>query len=108
MTCMAYHGRGGPTPSGFIRGTPRGESAIELVLTGGMLFVEDMTRRTLQYTGTAEGYRTFISVAIHSGQDAWGMLSVDAPKQGSLVALDVHVLEVVADLLAIAFAIARH
>ena len=46
-------------------------------------------------------------MSIHNDEDAFGMLTVDAPQAGSLVALDAHVLEVLADMLAIAFAIAR-
>ena len=108
MTCMAYHGRGGRNPADFVSGTARGDSAIDLVLNARLVFEPDLSALSeSEYAGSGEGYRTFISVSIHNDEDAFGMLTVDAPQAGSLVALDAHVLEVVADMLAIAFAIAR-
>lgn len=59
------------------------------------------------YEGSGEGYQTFISVSINDGTNAYGMLTVDAPTPGALVKLDVYVLEVVSNLVAIAFAIGR-
>jgi GAF domain-containing protein len=108
MTCLAYHGRGGPAPSEFRVGTARGDGAIALVRTAGTAFVEDLASdRSASYAGSGRGYATFISVSIHDRENAYGMLTVDAPTPGTLVPVDVHLLEVVADLLAIAFATAR-
>ena len=50
------------------------------------------------------GYRTFISAAITNGQDAYGMVTVDAPKAGDLVDTDKQIVMLIADLLAIGFA----
>jgi putative methionine-R-sulfoxide reductase with GAF domain len=108
MTCLAYHGRGGLAPSDFTIGTARGDGAIALVRSAGTTFVRDLARdRSDTYAGSESGSSTFISVSIHDRENAYGMLTVDAPTPGSLVAVDVHLLEVVADLLAIAFATAK-
>jgi hypothetical protein len=108
MTCIAYHGRGGPAPTDFTAGTTRGDDAISMVLRAGTSFVPDLSvERPPSYAGTGRGYSTFISVSIHDRENAYGMLTVDAPTPGTLVPVDVHLLEVVADLLAIAFATAK-
>jgi hypothetical protein len=106
MSQMAFFGRNRPQP--FIHGTPRGDSAVALALRAGTRFEPDIgTNPPPQYGGSGEGYRTFIAASIHSQTDAWGMITVDAPEPGALVPSDAHVVEVVADLLAIAFEIAR-
>jgi GAF domain-containing protein len=108
MTCLAYHGRGGLAPTDFTAGTTRGDDAISMVLRAGTTFVPDLgVDRPPSYAGSGRGYATFISVSIHDRENAYGMLTVDAPTPGTLVPVDVHLLEVVADLLAIAFATAR-
>lgn len=108
MTLLAYKGRGGSRPDRFIAGTDRGDSAIRLVLENRTRFVADLAKESLPgYAGSGVGYRTFISVSINDGTNAYGMLTIDAPEPGSLVQLDVHVLEVVSNLVAIAFAIGR-
>jgi GAF domain-containing protein len=50
------------------------------------------------------GYRTFISAPIADRQRTYGMVAVDAPKPGDLLRSDQHLVMLVADLLAIAFA----
>lgn len=108
MTPLAYQGRGGTRPTGFVSGTGRGDSAIRLVLQNRKRFVRNVAEEpSPDYEGSGEGYQTFISVSINDGTNAYGMLTLDAPEAGALVQLDVYVLEVVANLVAIAFAIGR-
>ncbi|MGV7311978.1 GAF domain-containing protein [Mycobacterium kansasii] len=111
MECVSYHGRGGGVkPNPFIKNTTRGDSALRLVATGGdPLFVGDIdTVEGIDYGGTGSGYKTFISASIHNDADGYGMVTIDAPRPGSLVDTDKQLVGLVADLLAIAFAIAEH
>lgn len=59
------------------------------------------------YHGTRIGYRTFISAPIADRQRTYGMLTVDAPNPGDLLKSETHLVMLVADLLAIAFASVR-
>jgi len=106
MSCLAYHGRGA-TPRGFDAGTPRGDSALDLVRSAGYVFAEDLTKaRPASYGGAVSDYRTFISAAISNGPNAYGMVTVDAPNAGDLVDTDAQIVLLMADLLSIAFAVA--
>jgi hypothetical protein len=105
MPCLGYSGRGAK-PDAFVAGTPRGDSALNLVRTAGHLFCADVVRdRPAQYGGTVSDYRTFISAAVSNGPSAYGMVTVDAPNAGDLVDTDAQLVLLMADLMAIAFAI---
>jgi hypothetical protein len=111
LECVGYHGRGGGVkPQPFVKGTDRGNSALRLVAKGGdPLFVENIDEvEGVDYGGTGSGYKTFISASVHNDADGYGMVTVDAPRSGSLVDTDKQLVGLVADLLAIAFAIAEH
>lgn len=106
MDQLAHHGRGS-TPSPFVAGDVRGDRALALVGDGASLFVRDLDREQPgQWEGSGEDYRTFISAAISNGEYAYGMVTVDAPRAGDLGENDEHIVLLVADLLAVAFAVA--
>ncbi|HEY3013469.1 MAG TPA: GAF domain-containing protein [Nocardioides sp.] len=108
MPPVAHHGRGDNART-FVRGTPRGDNAIDLVLRARTVFYEDLANgeRPVFVEGAVE-YKTFISVAIHAHGEGYGMLTVDAPRAGALTHLDQHVVKVIAAELAIAFSCARN
>lgn len=111
MECVCYHGRGGSvSPGAFIKGTERGDRALDFVRKGGEpLFIESIDEvNDVDYRGTGSGYKTFISASIHNDADGYGMVTIDAPRPTSLVDTDKQLVALVADLLAIAFAIAEH
>jgi hypothetical protein len=105
MSCIAYQGRG-EKPRPFETGTDRGDYALELVKTGGNLFVKDLATEPIpvEYRGSGAGYSTFISASISTGETAFGMVTVDAPTAGTLVGTDQQIVMLMADMLAIAFA----
>ncbi|MFE9744380.1 hypothetical protein ACFYOT_05715 [Saccharothrix saharensis] len=105
LKAMAHHGRG-TTPEGFTAGTVRGDRALEHVSSGKPpLLVRDLEKeRPDEWEGTGKDYRTFISATIRSGDIAYGMLTVDAPKAGDLVDTDLQIVALMADLLAVSFA----
>ncbi|WP_224278710.1 hypothetical protein [Nocardioides lacusdianchii] len=104
MTAVAYHGRA-DTPSPFLKATPRGDLALKMVSDGKDWFEKDTSAATNQaYAGSGAGYQTYISAAIRSDTDGFGMVTVDAPNPGDLVETDRQIVLLVADLLAIAFA----
>lgn len=106
MSYVAYHGRGN-TPNPFLSTTERGRLACAMVAAGRTHFEPDIAQaRSDAYRGTGNGYQTFISAAICTGDTGYGMVSVDAPHPHDLVDTDLQIVCVVADLLAIAFAIA--
>ena len=73
-------------PSAFVRGTPRGEKAFE-VLQGSKpsVRVPDLAEMDSdEWQGTGDGYQTFISAPIRSSEDGLGLLTVDAPVANAL------------------------
>lgn len=108
MECLAYIGRG-TTPKMFKAGTERGDKALEMVRRGGSIFAKDLDADELgaAYRGSGADYKTFISVSISTRNNAYGMVTVDAPRAGDLVDTDAQIVMFMADLLAIAFAVAE-
>lgn len=106
MSHVAYHGRGS-TPNPFLETTDRGRLACQMVSEGKNHFEPDISKASSDgYKGTGNGYQTFISAAICTGDTGYGMLTVDAPNANDLVDTDRQIVCLVADLLAVAFAIA--
>ncbi|MEJ1815927.1 GAF domain-containing protein [Clavibacter michiganensis] len=91
-------------PSEFVRGTNRGDKAFEVLVQGRPLYVEDISKAPDEWAGSGSGYKTFISVPIMSRENAYGLLTVDAPDAGSLRKDDENDLILVAGILAIIFA----
>lgn len=115
MECLCYQGRGeGVRPQPFVRYTSRGEQALAVLAAGGELRIEDIDAvetasdgRVVSpdYRGTRSGYKTFITCSITNGHRRYGMVTLDAPEPGSLTDTDAQLVGLMADLLAIAFAI---
>ncbi|WP_349827880.1 GAF domain-containing protein [Brevibacterium litoralis] len=59
------------------------------------------------YGVSGDRYRTFISCAIYTQTDPYGMLSVDATTPGALEESEKHLIQAFADALAVAFTLAR-
>ncbi|WP_280331405.1 hypothetical protein [Nocardia wallacei] len=75
-----------------------------MVLEGKTVFTRDVDRDPPEdYQGSKAGYKTFIASAITNGDDAYGMVTADAPNAGDLVDTDKQIVMLVADLLAIGF-----
>lgn len=87
MTPYAPAGRQ-DRPGPFERETPRGEKAFD-VLGGKRAFVavDDLsTTDPDEWQGSGDGYSTFISAPIRNSELGMGLLTMDAPKAGSLPA----------------------
>lgn len=108
MLPIAQAGRGGRPAQPFRAGTEPGDSAIALVTEARTVLESDVARsRPPGWAGSGVEYQTFISTSVHDGENAYGMLTIDAPAPGSLVRVDQRLVEVVAGLVAIGFAIAK-
>ncbi|WP_194838738.1 hypothetical protein [Nocardia sp. XZ_19_369] len=107
MEVIGYCGRGdGRPPEPFVPGTPRGDLAIAMVRERETRFMRDIDQEAPEnYGGSRKGYKTFIAAAIKNGEYGYGMVTVDAPRAGDLVDTDMQIVMLVADLLAIAFAV---
>jgi hypothetical protein len=104
MSAVAYAGRG-DKPSPFLRGTDRGDYALQMIEEGGDCFEPDTNAaENPAYAGSGSGYEAYISASIRTDADGFGMVTVDAPQAGDLVDTDRQIVLLVADLLAIAFA----
>jgi hypothetical protein len=111
---LAWVGRSdtGP-PREFRRGDQRGDAAFQTIEQREPCFVRDVNDQAEiaalsgVYQGTRSGYRTFISAPIVDNQHNYGMVTVDAPLPGDLLHADRHLVMLVADMLAIAFASVR-
>lgn len=107
MRCIAFMGRG-EGPGTFLAGNPASDAAIARVKAGKPLIVNDREKDPPEgHTAIESDWRSFVSVPIVSG-DGWafGMLTVDSPEAKSFVDTDKHTATVVAEILAIAFALA--
>lgn len=108
LECLAYQGRG-THPKMFKMGSERGDKALKMVDEGGQIFASNLDTDELgpAYQGSGADYKTFISVAISTQRHSYGMVTVDAPSAGDLVDTDAQIVMFMADLLAIAFAVAN-
>lgn len=107
MTWLSHTGRG-TTPRAFESGTARGDAALAFVERHETAFYPDLsTDKPAGYEGTMTDYETFISVPIWSDQSVYGMVTVDAPLKNTLSIGDQYLVELVADHLATAFAVAN-
>lgn len=104
------HGGAADTAGTFRRGTPYGDRNLEWVLSGGAPRNVDDRLTDVDADDDEDDfdprYRSYAAVVIRSGDTAWGMLTVDSPAVGAFTDLDVRNLGVMADYLAVAFALA--
>jgi hypothetical protein len=101
-----FHAGRPSDPGNFVRGTPRGDKAFE-VLRGKepYISVRDLdTDRPAQWAGSGAGYRTFITAPIRSREDGFGLLTIDAPTAGTLDSRHARTLSLFAATLGVLFA----
>lgn len=107
MTWLSHTGRG-TTPRAFESGTARGDAALAFVERLEPAFYPDLTiDKPEGYEGSMSDYQTFVSVPIWSEQGVHGMVTVDAPVKNTLTVGDQHLVELAAEHMATAFAIAN-
>ncbi len=95
----AYAGRSSLPRDEFIAGTADGDTVLDLVDRGDLVFVDDVSADPL-VTPTATGdYNTVIAVAVTASGRPLGMLTVDSPLTGELSATDAELMRVLANLL---------
>jgi hypothetical protein len=115
MDCVSYFGRGeGVQPQPFLRYTQRGEQVLAMVRAGEEMLIPDVDAVEINsdgkvvspdYRGSRSGYKTFISCSITNRDKRYGMVTPDAPVPRCLSDTDKHLVGLMADLLAVAFAI---
>lgn len=95
-------------PRTFALSTPEGQEVMDYLESGaeGQLVTDTIKNAPPRYHGDPSRYRTYIRVPIKGNGVVFGMLTVDAPKKGSLKQGDVRLAELVAAELGAAFAIA--
>ncbi|WP_193611922.1 GAF domain-containing protein [Nocardioides lijunqiniae] len=103
---ILHVGRTGSPTTTFVTGTPAGDAAIGMVLAGENLLCRDIEADPPPGWdfSKARDYRTFISVSVIAGQNAYGMLTLDALDAGALTNDDLHLLNLMASALAAALA----
>ena len=103
---ILHAGRSGTPTTTFEPGTPAGDAAIGMVLSGRDLMCEDI--RTAPPPGwdasKPRDYQAFISVSVIAGDTAYGMLTLDALEAGDLTRDDLHLLGLMSSALAAALA----
>lgn len=100
----AYAGRATPPRFAFVAGTSDGDTVLDLVEHGDLVFVDDVTADPLVTPSTPGDYNTVIAAAVTAGGRRLGMLTVDAPRTGELSAADSELMRVLANLLGAAVA----
>ena len=104
-----WRGRRKDQPEDFVDGDGgRGEAVFKWLEAGTLKFVPDTREEPDQdWKGSGRGYLTYISAPIRADGTLYGMLTVDAPKPGDLDETDSPMVEMLAGILAVAFA-AQH
>jgi len=97
--------RGKPKP--FTEGDGgRGDAVFEWLEAGAPLFVADLAVEQLPgWQGSGKGYKTFISAPVTVDGVPKGMLTIDAPTPGDLDETDSSLVESLAALVGVAFAL---
>lgn len=95
----AYAGRPDTPRDEFYAGTPDGDNALDLVLGGDIVSVEDVEQDALVTPTTPGSYRCVVAVAVAAGSRRIGMLTVDVPVAGALTSTDAGMMRVLANLL---------
>lgn len=104
MRPEAWIGRSDPPNAVFTDqpGDRRGQEALALVAQHDFLQADDITRDSAPLPlgpRPNAGYKAFISVAVFSGDQDFGMLTVDAPEAYAFDDTDLNVLRAMAQLL---------
>jgi GAF domain-containing protein len=105
-------------PEDFSKDDPRGKAAFATLKCKAPIFVRDVTdadevaklNATLPgvvYEGPRAGYKTFIAAPVVVGQSEYGMITVDAAEPGDLLGSEKYLVQLFADMLAIAVASIR-
>lgn len=106
---LAHFGRS-DSPRTFSQHEPDGQEILEFLESGrglgGELYPRVKKKAPMHYDGDTSRYNTFIRTPIRGNGVVFGMLTVDAPKAGSLKDGDVRLAELIAAELGTAFAIA--
>jgi putative methionine-R-sulfoxide reductase with GAF domain len=95
----AYAGRSTLPRFSFVAGTPDGDTVLDLVERGDLVFVADVEADPMITPSAPGTYRSVIAVAVTAGRQRIGMLTVDAPELGELTETDVEMVRVLANLL---------
>lgn len=108
MTWMAYTGRG-EKPGNFTAGTKKGDAALSFVRGGRPVIYENLDSESPEwYDPERTSYKTFASCPIWTNQGAYGMVTIDAPEANSLTEGDKYLVEVVAEIMSMAFESVRN
>jgi transcriptional regulator with GAF, ATPase, and Fis domain len=102
MRSIAHAGRGAG-PRDFVAGTPRGDTALQMLADGEPVLVADLAQWPKAWAAAGGEYSTFVAVPIVAGQVAFGMVTVDAPNAGDLTDTDMQLVVLFANLLAVVF-----
>jgi len=97
-------GRAGSASTKFVEDTTAGSAAIAMVKRDGDLICNDIDTEPPPDWDSAKkrDYRTFISVSVIAGENAYGMLTLDAINPGDLTTNDMRLLRLMAGALAVA------
>lgn len=99
LTREAWSGRPSQPRPYFTAGTPDGDAVLDLVRSGDFVIVDDVAASPMVTPSPGAGYETVAAVAVTAGSWPLGMLTVDAPRAGTLDQSDVELLRVLANLL---------
>jgi GAF domain-containing protein len=100
-----WHGRSDTPAAVFKESEVRGKELIDLMDAGKSIFVANVNQLPVSQQPTSNTYKTCIAATVLAGDDRFGMLTIDSPKEGALRQDDVRLVEVLARLLGAALAV---
>lgn len=102
MSHVAHAGRT-DLPTDFTFRSTKGRAVKSSWSREGPTIERDMRVNGDQWGGSGENYRSFVSVALRSGDDVYGMLNVDSPNPDAFDESDERVVALTARMLKVAY-----
>lgn len=96
-----FAGRAGQPPSDLVEGTRVGNAALRALLSRSVTYVDDTAVRR-GWWDTADGYGTFLALPVGTSARPFGMLTLDTLQSHGLADVDLALMTLLADLLAVA------
>jgi GAF domain-containing protein len=101
-----FAGRAGAPNVDFVEGTSAGDAALRMVRRGSWTYAEDLAEEPRRFWwDTGRTYRTFLAGPVETPDKAFGLLTLDALQPGELAPVDLILVRLLADLLAIALSL---
>jgi GAF domain-containing protein len=101
-----FAGRAGAPNAAFVEATGAGDAALRMIARGSWIYVADTAKEPRRFWwDTERTYRTFLAGPVATPDRDVGLLTLDALGPGELAQVDLTLVRLFADLLAVAISV---